>query len=141
MAIVVVGLNHTTAPVAVRERLAFSDITLTSALAHFRPPGRVLRVGFMSSAAGPRIGFLGAGKMATALARGWLSAGLVTAENLAASDPVPAARQAFAAETGLTATANNREVVAASDLLVLAVKPQSMAALLSERNDAAHPFE
>ena len=38
MAIVVVGLNHTTAPVAVRERLAFSDATLAQALAHFRPP-------------------------------------------------------------------------------------------------------
>ena len=38
MAIVVVGLNHTTAPVAVRERLAFSDIALAEALAHFHPP-------------------------------------------------------------------------------------------------------
>ena len=38
MAIVVVGLNHTTAPVAVRERLAFSDATLAEALVHFRPP-------------------------------------------------------------------------------------------------------
>src|SRR5437879_1350841 len=38
MAIVVVGLNHTTAPLAVRERLAFSATTLTQALAHFRPP-------------------------------------------------------------------------------------------------------
>ena len=32
MAIVVVGLNHTTAPIAVRERLAFSDTALTQAL-------------------------------------------------------------------------------------------------------------
>ena len=38
MAIVVVGLNHTTAPIAVRERLAFSDTALTQALTHFRPP-------------------------------------------------------------------------------------------------------
>jgi len=38
MAIVVVGLNHTTAPVAVRERLAFSDTTLVEALARFQPP-------------------------------------------------------------------------------------------------------
>src|SRR5438067_254636 len=38
MAIVVVGLNHTTAPVAVRERLAFSDTALAAALARFRPP-------------------------------------------------------------------------------------------------------
>lgn len=38
MAILVVGLNHTTAPVAVRERLAFSETSLGEALAHFRPP-------------------------------------------------------------------------------------------------------
>lgn len=38
MAILVVGLNHTTAPVEVRERLAFSDSTLAASLAQFRPP-------------------------------------------------------------------------------------------------------
>ena len=38
MAIVVVGLNHTTAPLAVRERLAFSATALEQALVHFRPP-------------------------------------------------------------------------------------------------------
>lgn len=38
MAILVIGLNHTTAPVAVRERLAFSDADLADALARFRPP-------------------------------------------------------------------------------------------------------
>jgi pyrroline-5-carboxylate reductase len=80
----------------------------------------------------PRIGFLGAGKMATALARGWLAARLTTPERVFASDPSPQARQAFAAETGLRAGADNREVVAAADVLVLAVKPQAMAALLAE---------
>lgn len=38
MAIVVVGLNHTTAPVAVRERLAFADTALTEPLTRFRTP-------------------------------------------------------------------------------------------------------
>src|SRR5262245_60227264 len=86
----------------------------------------------MADAPGPRVGFLGAGKMATALARGWLRAGLVSAEHLLASDPVPQARQAFQAETGRPASDSNREVVHGSDLLVLAVKPQSMKALLAE---------
>jgi pyrroline-5-carboxylate reductase len=79
-----------------------------------------------------RVGFLGAGRMATALARGWLTAGLVRAEDLRASDPVAEARQAFAAETGCPAGPDNRAVVEASNVLVLAVKPQSMAGLLSE---------
>ncbi|OAI41673.1 pyrroline-5-carboxylate reductase [Planctomycetaceae bacterium SCGC AG-212-D15] len=69
--------------------------------------------------------------MATALARAWRSAGLIT-ESTLASDPLPQARQAFTAETGLKSTSDNREVVAASDVLVVAVKPQSMAALLGD---------
>src|SRR6516165_1009200 len=79
-----------------------------------------------------QIGFLGAGRMATALARGWIRAGLTRADRCRASDPLPQARQAFTDETGCFAVADNREVVAGSDLLVLAVKPQSMAALLAE---------
>jgi len=81
---------------------------------------------------GVRIGFLGAGRMATALARGWIAAGLASAGQIMASDPLPAAREAFAAGTPLHTTTDNREVVRASDLLVLAVKPQAMSALLAE---------
>jgi pyrroline-5-carboxylate reductase len=79
-----------------------------------------------------QIGFLGAGRMATALAKGWLRAGLIHPEGCRASDPLPSARQAFTAQTGCPAVADNCEVVAASDVLVLAVKPQSMSALLQE---------
>jgi pyrroline-5-carboxylate reductase len=86
----------------------------------------------MSGDGAPSVGFLGAGKMATALARGWLAAGLVTPERVFASDPSPQARHAFHAETKLRTTENNREVVASSDLLVLAVKPQAMGTLLAE---------
>jgi pyrroline-5-carboxylate reductase len=70
--------------------------------------------------------------MATALARGWLAAGLVTGEHMVASDPLPQARQGFQAETGLRAIESNCDVVVASDLLILAVKPQTMPALLAE---------
>ncbi len=84
------------------------------------------------SDAGLRIGFLGTGKMATALAKGWLKAGLVTADRLSGSDPIPAARTSFAQETGGFATENNAEIVRRADLLILAVKPQSMASLLAD---------
>src|SRR5438105_3858203 len=75
-------------------------------------------------------GFLGAGKMATALAKGWRAAALLDVQRSRASDPMPQARQSFQADTGLAAGADNREVVADAELLVLAVKPQSMSALL-----------
>src|SRR5205807_2518209 len=55
----------------------------------------------MAGAEVRRIGFLGAGKMATALARGWLAARLASSDRLLASDPVPQARQAFDSETGV----------------------------------------
>src|SRR2546426_6894237 len=38
MALLVVGLNHKTAPVAVRERLAFADQTLVEPLAQWHDP-------------------------------------------------------------------------------------------------------
>jgi pyrroline-5-carboxylate reductase len=86
----------------------------------------------MAEAAMLQVGFLGAGRMATALAKGWLRAGLIHASGCRASDPLPQSRQAFTAETGFPAVGSNREIVSASDLLVLAVKPQSMPGLLEE---------
>jgi pyrroline-5-carboxylate reductase len=86
-----------------------------------------------------RVGFLGAGKMATALARGWIAAGLLAPAECRASDPVPSARQTFAAGTGGTAEADNCAIVEASDLLVLAVKPQNMAELLAAIAPAVGP--
>src|SRR5687767_13966288 len=86
-----------------------------------------------------RIGFLGAGKMATALARGWIAAGLLAPGGCQASDPVAAARQTFADTTGGTAGTDGRAVVEASDLLVLAVKPQNMTELVAEIAPAVGP--
>ena len=70
--------------------------------------------------------------MGTALARGWLKAGLVGPGDLSASDPVSAATAKFKAETGAFSTGDNREVVRRSNILLLAVKPQMMPTLLQE---------
>jgi pyrroline-5-carboxylate reductase len=78
------------------------------------------------------IGFLGAGKMATALARGVINAGVVSAGDVIASDPIGAAREAFAHATGARVTERNSEVVAASDVVVIAVKPDQVVGLLEE---------
>jgi pyrroline-5-carboxylate reductase len=86
-----------------------------------------------------QIGFLGAGKMATALAKGWIAAGLLSPAGCRASDPVPAARQAFTMATGGCAGASNREVVEASDVLLLAVKPQNIAEVLADVASAVGP--
>jgi len=79
-----------------------------------------------------RIGFLGTGKMATALTKGWLKAGLVSADRLCGSDPIPAARTAFAQETGGYVSEKNLDIPPRADVLILAVKPQYVGGLMTE---------
>ena len=81
------------------------------------------------------IGFLGAGKMAAALARGFVRAGLLTARQVIASDPSEAARAAFAKEVGAKTTASNPEVAKFADVLVLAVKPDQVSTVLADVRD------
>jgi pyrroline-5-carboxylate reductase len=85
------------------------------------------------------IGFLGAGKMATALAKGVAKAGLVAAAQIRASDPVPAALAAFTKETGAKTAASNLAVVQFASVLILAVKPAHVAELLEEIRPALTP--
>lgn len=79
-----------------------------------------------------RWGFIGAGKMASALIRGMLSKGVASVETIHASDPSGAARIAIHEETGIGVHESNRIVAERSDVLVLAVKPQSMRRVLEE---------
>jgi len=81
------------------------------------------------------IGFLGAGKMATALARGFVRAGLVTAKQVMASDPSQAARAAFAKAVGAKTMDSNPAVAEFAAVLLLAVKPDQVASVLAELRD------
>ena len=83
-----------------------------------------------------KIGFLGAGKMAGALARGFLNAKLVTAKQLFAADPFDAARKQFAAATGAKTVADNLAAAQAANVLILATKPDQAAAALTEISGA-----
>ncbi len=87
-------------------------------------------------AAKSSIGFLGAGKMATALAKGFLKAGLVAPNKLIASDVVKAAREQFAGETGGSIAADNLGVVIAARVIIIAVKPAQVAGVLNEIHSA-----
>jgi pyrroline-5-carboxylate reductase len=79
-----------------------------------------------------RWGFIGAGKMASALIRGMIRSGVATADRVSASDPLASIRDELARETGITASSSNLAVVDPCDVLVLAVKPQSMVQVLRE---------
>lgn len=80
----------------------------------------------------PRIGILGAGQMATALARGWTAAGVVAADEGMAADPSPEARKHFIERSGWKAVPSNRDVVVESDVLLVAVKPQMLSAVAAD---------
>ncbi|HUE37647.1 MAG TPA: pyrroline-5-carboxylate reductase [Candidatus Acidoferrum sp.] len=82
-----------------------------------------------------KIGFLGAGKMATALAKGFVRAELAAPKELMASDPFDTAREHFEEETGAKATASNMETAKFADVLVLATKPDQVTAALAEIHD------
>jgi len=78
------------------------------------------------------IGFLGTGKMATALAKGFVRASLVTGRQVVGSDPLPAARVTFSKESGARVVASNSDVAKAANVLILATKPDQTAAVLGE---------
>ncbi len=86
------------------------------------------------------IGLIGAGQMATALARGFVEAGVIKAGSIRASDPVAAAREAFARDVpGVNVGDDNVSIVKRADVVLLAVKPQQMTDVLAGICDAVPP--
>ncbi|MBR7155390.1 MAG: pyrroline-5-carboxylate reductase [Lentisphaeria bacterium] len=76
--------------------------------------------------------FLGAGKMATAIAGGLVKSGLLNAANMCAFDVNAAAAAAFAAATGIAAKSSGANTLAAqSETILIAVKPQMIAPALN----------
>ncbi len=69
------------------------------------------------------IGFIGGGNMATSLIGGLISDGC-PAGNIWVAEPDAVRRETLGNRYGVNTTADNRELVAAVDVVVLAVKPQ-----------------
>jgi len=77
--------------------------------------------------------------MGTALARGFIGAGLAEPSDLIASDPVADTLTAFGAETGAHGAKSNAEVVKFARVLLLAVKPHQVGEVLAEIREAVTP--
>ncbi len=85
------------------------------------------------------IGFIGGGNMALAIAGGLLRAGHVPG-TLAVAEPAPGQRAGWnALHPDIRSSAANPAVAGAAAVLVLAVKPQVMPAVLAELATAARP--
>ncbi|XP_061181645.1 pyrroline-5-carboxylate reductase 1, mitochondrial-like [Saccostrea echinata] len=80
------------------------------------------------------VGFIGAGRMAQALGRGFISKGIVKPQKMIASDMSESVLQDMK-KLGIITTTCNIEVVERSDLVVLAVKPHTVSDVLQEISD------
>jgi pyrroline-5-carboxylate reductase len=86
-----------------------------------------------------RLGFLGSGNMAEALVRGVIAKKLWPQDHLIASDVSPSRLTHFDTELGVATTADNREVVSRSDLIIVATKPAQVSEVLSGVADVTSP--
>ena len=106
--------------------------------AAFSPGTRSVNV--QTTAADRSLALVGGGRMAQALAAGFCRAGLVTAAEITAFDPVAEARERLAARVpGVRFAATGAEAACAARLVVLAVKPQQAAAACGEIAAALRP--
>jgi pyrroline-5-carboxylate reductase len=83
-----------------------------------------------------KIGFIGGGNMAEAIVRGLVAGKVVPSDHLFVSDPSADRRDLLARSFGVQTTEDNRTVLDACEVLVLAVKPQVMGTALASVADA-----
>ena len=96
--------------------------------------------------ANARLAFIGLGVMAEAIAAGLLRKGLVTPEQMVGSHPRAARREELYAKYGIQMFDANREAVEAAyptdsdagSIVILAIKPQRLAKVLSELKGSIH---
>jgi pyrroline-5-carboxylate reductase len=82
-----------------------------------------------------RIGFIGSGRMASALLEGILRAGIAAAGDVVLTDKILAAAEGLAGKTGAGARGSNADVAGNADTLILCVKPGDVADALREAGD------
>ncbi|HYL59374.1 MAG TPA: NAD(P)-binding domain-containing protein, partial [Candidatus Acidoferrales bacterium] len=79
-----------------------------------------------------KIGFIGGGNMAEALAHGLIAGRVFKPTEIIVSDVVPERRRKLARTLKVKTTADNAEVVREAAAVVLAVKPQMIDAVMAE---------
>jgi pyrroline-5-carboxylate reductase len=86
-----------------------------------------------------KLGFIGGGNMAEALARGLLQGKVFAPSDLIASDVDPGRRRKLARQLKIKTTDSNLEVLREARAILLAVKPQTIDEVLAELAAAMNP--
>jgi pyrroline-5-carboxylate reductase len=79
-----------------------------------------------------RLGVIGTGKMGSALIRGIIKAGVLSPNQITASDVDPGLLSVLKEETGIKTTSDNSQAVKSSDIILLALKPDMIRPVLTE---------
>ncbi len=81
------------------------------------------------------IGFIGAGKMGSALIKGIIKAGIVKHDNIGASDVYEPFLRDLQTKMGIMVSTDNVVIAQKSDILILAVKPNTLESVLVDLRD------
>ena len=82
-----------------------------------------------------KLGFIGTGNMASAIMGGVINKELIPANEIIGADLFAPGRERVKAQFGINVTASNKEVVENADVIILSVKPQFYADVISEIKD------
>lgn len=82
-----------------------------------------------------KLGIIGAGNMASAIIGGIINNKVISANEIICSSPVEEERVRAEKSFGISSTADNKKVVADSEILLLAVKPQVVPVVVEEIKD------
>ena len=93
---------------------------------------KIAKEGVLIMLKGKKVGFIGGGKMGGVLAGGIISRRLVPASQVIVSDVATDRLHTLKKAYGVEVTQDNKEAAKEAQILILAVKPQSMAEVLSD---------
>ena len=85
-----------------------------------------------------KIGLIGMGNMATALTRGFLNSGKITASEICFFDPDVKKMENMSKELEISALSSEREVASTADMVLIACKPYHVQGALDAMGDALH---
>jgi len=79
-----------------------------------------------------KLSFIGGGNMGEAMVRGILAEDLIGSAQMVVSDPLPERRAVLEERYQVATSGHNRQAVRGADLVVFAIKPQTLAAVMDE---------